>query len=110
MKTNTVVQSDAIRRILPHTCLTYREALESAFRKIARNEVVSSWMDAWEIQGTNPTIAQYAAVPDEGCLIDEKKSWLRTRSRCYRENLADGGNTGYYAFDWAWQLRDYSIK
>ncbi|MGZ3633337.1 MAG: SDR family oxidoreductase [Parachlamydiaceae bacterium] len=106
MKTSTVVHLDEIQRIFPHVCLSYQEALELAFQKIAQNEVVSSWMDSWEIAGTNPNIENYIQVPVEGCLKDERKVVVKDSQAAAIERIwRIGGETGYYALDWAWHLR-----
>lgn len=108
MKTNTVVQVGSIQEILPHRCLHYVEALELAFQKIAQNEVISSWMDSWEVKDVDPNIQTYIQVPTEGCLQDQqivevKDSKEATIARIW----CIGGRTGYYAFNWAWKLRGF---
>jgi len=106
MKTNTVVQLDEIKKIIPHLCLTYQEGLELAFQKISQNEVISSWMDSWEIRGTNPNIENYIQVPDEGCLKDERRALIKDSKAAAIERVwRMGGRTGYYALNWAWHLR-----
>ncbi len=106
MRSNTVVQLDEIQKIIPHLCLTYNEALELAFQKISQNEVISSWMDSWEILGNDPNIENYIEVPDEGCLKDERKIWVKDSKAAAIERVwSIGGSTGYYALDWAWHLR-----
>jgi uncharacterized protein YbjT (DUF2867 family) len=106
MKTNTVVQLDGIKTIIPHVCLTYNEALELAFQKISQNEVISSWMDSWEIRGTNPNIENYIQVPKEGCLKDERRVLIKDSKTAAIERIwRIGGSTGYYALNWAWHLR-----
>lgn len=106
MKTSTVVQKDEIQKILPHLCLTYTQALELAFQKISQNEVVSSWMDSWEIQGTHPNIENYIQVPEQGCLKDERKVLIKDSKAAAIERIwRIGGSTGYYGFNWAWHLR-----
>lgn len=106
MKTNTVVQLDEIQKIIPHTCLTYKEALELAFQKISQNEVVSTWMDSWEIGETDPNIENYIQVPKEGCLKDERRVLVKDSKAAVIERVwRIGGHTGYYALNWAWQLR-----
>lgn len=106
MKTSTVVQLDEIKKIIPHLCLTYKEALELAFQKISQNEVVSSWMDSWEIRGINPSIENYIQVPDEGCLKDERRVLIKDSKTAAIERIwRIGGSTGYYALNWAWHLR-----
>ncbi|MFS8562920.1 MAG: SDR family oxidoreductase [Rhabdochlamydiaceae bacterium] len=106
MKTSTVVQLDEIQKIIPHSCLTYTQALELAFQKISQNDVVSTWMDAWEITGDDPNIKNYMQVPDEGCLKDEQKALIKDSKEATIERIwRIGGDTGYYALNWAWHLR-----
>lgn len=108
MKTNTVVQNNEIQAIVPHHCLSYTEALELAFQKISQNEVVSSWMDSWEIKGTNPNIENYIQVPEEGCLIDKRRVLIKDSKAAAVERIWRlGGSTGYYAMNWAWHLRGF---
>lgn len=106
MKTNTVVKLNEIQKVFPHPCLTYREALELAFQKISQNEVISSWMDSWEIQGNDPNIENYIQVPLEGCLKDEKKVLIvDSREATIERVWRIGGSTGYYGLNSAWHLR-----
>lgn len=106
MKTNTVVQKNEIQKIIPHTCLTYTEALNLAFQMISQNEVVSSWMDSWEVRDTNPNIENYIQVPLEGCLKDERKVLIKGSKAAAIERIWQiGGSNGYYALNWAWHLR-----
>ena len=106
MKTSTIIQSNEIKKIIPHICLTYNEALELAFQKISQNEVISSWMDSWEIRGTNPNIENYIQVPDKGCLQDERRIMVKDSKAAAIERIwRIGGSTGYYALNWAWHLR-----
>lgn len=106
MKTSTIVQLDEIQKIIPHVCLTYTEALELAFQKVSQNEVISSWMDSWEIRGTDPNIENYIQVPDEGCLKDERRVLIKDSKAAAIERIwRIGGSRGYYAMNWAWHLR-----
>lgn len=108
MKTSTIVQKDEIQKIIPHPCLTYTQALELAFQKISQNEVISSWMDSWEITGTNPNIENYIQVPQEGCLKDEKRVLIKDSKGAAIERIWHiGGSTGYYGLNWAWHLRGW---
>ena len=106
MKTSSVVQLNEIQKIIPHLCLTYTEALEFTFQKISQNEVISSWMDSWEILGNDPNIENYVAVPDEGCLKDERRVLIKDSKAAAIERIwRIGGSAGYYALNWAWYLR-----
>lgn len=106
MKSNSVVLLDKIQKIIPHTCLTYAESLELAFQKIAQNEVVSTWMDSWETSDTDPNIANYIQVPEQGCLKDERRVVVKDSKAAAIERVwRIGGSQGYYSLNWAWHLR-----
>lgn len=106
MKANTIVQKDEIEKTIPHSCLKYTEALALAFQKISQNEVVSSWMDSWEIRGTNPNIENYVQVPKEGCLQDERRVAIKDSKAAAVERIWQiGGSHGYYGLNWAWHMR-----
>lgn len=106
MKTNTIVQKKEIQKIIPHQCLTYKEALELAFQMISQNEVVSTWMDSWEIRDTNPNIENFIQVPVEGCLKDERTALIKDSKTAAIERIwRIGGANGYYALNWSWHLR-----
>lgn len=106
MKTNTIVQKNEIQAIIPHSCLSYVEALKLAFQNISQNEVVSSWMDSWEILGTNPNIENYIEVPKEGCLRDERRVLIKdSKQATFERIMRIGGVNGYYGLKWAWHLR-----
>lgn len=106
MKTSSVVQLNEIQEIIPHVCLKYEQALELTFQKISQNEVISTWMDAWDIHGKDPNVENYMSVPDEGCLKDERRVLIRdSKSAAIERIWRIGGSNGYYALNWAWSLR-----
>lgn len=108
MKSSSTVQYKEIQSLIPHACLTYKEALKSAFQMISQNEVGSSWMDSWEISGEDPNIDDYVQIPYEGCLRDEKKVMVKDSKNATIERIwRIGGNTGYYSLNWAWNLRGF---
>ncbi|MFI0434771.1 MAG: SDR family oxidoreductase [Parachlamydiaceae bacterium] len=111
MKNRTTVELGEIQTIIPHTCLNYVKALQLTFQKIAEQDVISTWMDAWEIQGKNPDIRQYIQVPTEGCFKDERKVMIQDgKEEAINRMWRIGGQTGYYAMNWAWQLRGFIDK
>lgn len=106
MKISSVCQRNEIRQLIPHENLTFQEALKIVFQKIAQNEVLSTWMDAWDIDEVNPSISKYIEVPKEGCLHNEQKVRLMgTREAAVERIWRIGGDTGWYAMDWAWKMR-----
>lgn len=108
MKNSTVVQLKGIQDILPHSCLTYTEALELAFQNMMQKEVISTWMDSWEINKFNPTIEDYIQVPLEGCLKDERRILIKDSKEAATERIwGIGGDNRYYALNWTWSLRGF---
>lgn len=106
IKTSSVCRLNGIQNILPHTCLPFKKALELAFQNIAQNEVVSTWMDSWELEGTNPSINTFVEVPSDGCLKDEQRFIVGDSPDAAQKRIwSIGGNTGYYSLNWAWKLR-----
>ncbi len=106
MKISSVQRLDGIKRIIPHDCITFSQALELAFQKIAQNEVISTWMDSWDIKDIDPNLEKYVEVPKDGCLQDVRKVLVKdskedTVARIWRI----GGQTGYYSVNWAWKFR-----
>ncbi|MBY0529163.1 MAG: SDR family oxidoreductase [Rhabdochlamydiaceae bacterium] len=98
---NTKIQS-----ILPHQCLTFDQALELAFLKISQNEVLSTWMDSWELKGVNPDIQAFIQVPKEGCLHDVRRVPITIPvSEVKKRIWSIGGDRGWYSMNWAWWLR-----
>lgn len=106
MKNSTIVKLEGIQNIIPHKCLTYSEALELAFQNISQNEVVSNWMDSWEVSEIDPDIQHYIQVPNEGCLQDQQKVLIKDSKEATLARIWSlGGEKGYYSMDWAWHLR-----
>lgn len=106
MKSSTVVKLNEIKKIVPHPCLSYIEALKLAFQNIEKNAVISTWMDSWEIKSNDPNIEDYIQVPQKGCLKDERRILVKdSKEETTKRIWQIGGNTGYYSMNWAWSLR-----
>jgi uncharacterized protein YbjT (DUF2867 family) len=111
MKISSVQKLDGIKKIIPHECIPYTQAIELAFQRIAQNEVVSTWMDAWGNKEPDPSIEKYIEVPKEGCLRDVRKVLVKDSKEAAIERIwRIGGQTGYYSVDWAWKLRGFMDK
>lgn len=111
MKQNTRKLNTSIDRILPHKCLSYEKSLELAFQKIAQNAVVSTWMDAWNIEVTEKSIQPFIEVPQEGCLKDNQTFPITISLEEVLERVwSIGGRRGWYTMNWAWSLRGFIDK
>ncbi len=106
MKHSTRKLNKAIDDILPRSCLTYEEALQLAFQKIAQNEVVSTWMDPWNVDKIQGDVQNYIDVPVEGCLKDRQEvKALIPLDALQKRVWGLGGDQGWYSMNWAWGLR-----
>lgn len=106
MKISSVCHLNEMEKLIPHRCLSFHEALKIVFQKISQNEVLSTWMDAWDIKDLDPSIQKFIEVPKEGCLRNQQVVVLQAaKEECINRIWKIGGNTGWYALDWAWKLR-----
>ena len=70
-----LIKTEELNKILDITPISYKESLERAFSKIERNEVVSSWKDAFISSGSSFNISEFISVPTFGCFKDERESY-----------------------------------
>ncbi len=107
MKHNTRKLNHSIDDLLPHECIKYEKALENAFQKISQNEVISTWMDAWDLR----TPISGINVPEEGCLKDVQIVKIIGSPEAVIERFwSIGGSNGWYSMNWAWRLRGFIDK
>jgi len=106
MKQNTRKLKGDIDSVLPNQCLTYEESLQLAFQRIDQNEVVSTWMDAWDSKAVKEDIHEVIDVPREGCLKDIKVVPITIPLKDAMARVwSIGGERGWYSMNWAWRLR-----
>lgn len=111
MKADTYCRDQRIHQVLPHCCLSYVESIKLAFLNISQNEVTSTWMDSWEIHGQNPDIQKYVEVPKYGVLSNCQTLAIDGPIEPVLKKVwAIGGDSGWYAFNWAWKLRGLADK
>lgn len=102
----TVCRDNAITKVVPQVLLTYREAIEKAFGRIAQNRVPSSWFDALASGQLSPRLWKIFHVPEHGVLRDRRKQPLmRGREATLDAIWTLGGQAGWPAMNWAWRLR-----
>ena len=110
MKIEVICRNDAINKILDITPISYKESLKRAFSKIERNEVVSSWKDAFISSGSSFNISEFISVPTFGCFKDERESYFTSRENCTNKIWSIGGVNGWYYGNWLWRLRGFLDK
>jgi len=106
IKGSSIIKLKGIDSLYGHECLTYHKSLELAFQSIAQNEVISTWMDSWELEGLDPSISKYIEVPTEGCLIDERTlEIVDSKEEAIDRIWLVGSDMSAYSMGWAWKLR-----
>ncbi len=110
MKIEVICRNDEINRILEIEPISYKMSLERAFSKIDRNEVVSSWKDAFISSDFNYNISDFIEVPTYGCFRDLKERTFTHREECIDKIWSIGGENGWYYGNWLWRFRGFLDK
>lgn len=110
MKVEVICRNDDINRILGIEPISYQMALERAFSKIERNEVISSWKDAFISSGSSFNISDFIQVPSHGCFRDVRERRVSNRDNCINKIWSIGGESGWYYGNWLWRLRGFLDK
>jgi hypothetical protein len=112
LKNDTVVDpARSIERVVPHACMSYREALALAFRRIEQNEVVSSWSDAMSSGTLRPDYMNAIQIPKNGMFFDrQRRNFTRPVAEVLDNIWHIGGDRGWYKTDWLWRIRGIMDK
>ncbi|MFC5271639.1 SDR family oxidoreductase [Adhaeribacter terreus] len=111
LKSDTVVQNDQIKNLIPHACIPYEEALKLAFSKIEQNSVISSWTDALVSGTIRQDYMDFVQIPQNGVLTDKQIIPLEGEYNHVLENIWQiGGKRGWYKTDWLWNIRGFLDK
>ena len=106
LSTNFICKDKRIDTILPHTCLSYQEAVKRSFQTIEENAVISSWKDALSASDFKPDFQHYMQVPQKGCLQDAQVFPFEGDPKNVLEKIwMVGGDTGWYGTDPLWNIR-----
>lgn len=102
----TVCRDRRILAIIPQELLTYTEAIEAAFARIAQNLVPSSWIDSLSSGNLNPAFLRSIQVPEHGVLRDRQRVPLvAEQGRVIDALWSIGGRNGWPSMNWAWKAR-----
>jgi hypothetical protein len=99
LKNRVVCRNDLATKLMPHECLTIREAMDAALAKMYAGDVETAWSDAGVMRG-DPSWAGGTEF------IDRREMTINaTQSAVWSAVCAMGGKRGYYALDWLWRIR-----
>lgn len=110
MKIEVICRNDEINKILGIEPISYRQAIERAFSKIERNEVVSSWKDAFISSDFNANISEFIQVPSFGCFKDVREETISNPGDCIEKIWSIGGDNGWYYGNALWRFRGFVDK
>lgn len=102
----TVCKDERIKELIPQDLLTYREAIEKAFARIAQNKVPSSWIDSLSSGRLSPEFFRSIRVPEHGVLRDQQTVRLTGEPEKTLDLIwGIGGRNGWPSMNWAWKVR-----
>ncbi len=110
MKVEVVCQDNDLKDLLKIDLLSYKEAIELAFDRIAQQEIVSSWTDALSSHTLEDGIADLVQIPTHGCFTDKRKVLVGDEDRVLDRIWAIGGKQGWYYANWLWGIRGFMDK
>ncbi|MGJ3235029.1 SDR family oxidoreductase [Marivirga sp.] len=111
MKNEVIVKNKGIENIVPEELIPYSEAVKMAFDRIAQNEVVSSWKDAFASSKINTELMEFIQVPTYGCFVDKRSSTFKRNHSEVLQNIWEiGGDRGWYYWNFLWKIRGYMDK
>lgn len=99
LRNRLVCRNDDAARLMPHRCMTIREAIDAALANIEAETVETAWSDAGVVPG-DPRWAGGTVFVDRReatTEADPLSVWGAVSSI--------GGKTGYYGVDWLWRVR-----
>jgi len=99
LKNRVVCRNDEALRLMPHQCLTIREAMDAALAKVHAGRIETAWSDAGVMPG-DPDWAGGTVFVDR-----REVTSPATPAAVWAAVSALGGARGYYAVDWLWRLR-----
>ena len=105
MHMEDLCRNNDINKILDIMPISYGESLDNAFYKVERNEVVSSWKDAFISSDFDFNTLNDIQVPTTGCFIYSSEKSFESREDCIHKIWCIGGENGWYYGNWLWRLR-----
>ena len=104
LRNEVVVNDNAVAEGLVERLIPFDEAVRRALDRSSDGNVVTRWSDA----AASPAMAQPSDPEWAGGTLQFDERTVETAAApddLYWAFARIGGDTGYYAFDWAWKLR-----
>ena len=110
MKIEIVCSENNLNEILGIELLSYKQAVQNAFDRIAQQEVISSWTDALANDALEKGVSQLLEVPKFGCYKDERSKIITDENKTIDRIWTIGGEKGWYYANWLWRFRGFIDK
>jgi len=112
MKVDVVARDHELSDKLGIEPISYSQAVELAFDKIAQHSVLSSWKDSLVHSSQLGSLRHLMQVPSYGCFKDKQVQPVRhnTVEQVWANIESIGGSRGWYFADFMWRLRGFLDK
>ncbi len=108
MGVEVIGKKSAINTILDVNPVSYKKAVQLAFKKIEQNSIISSWKDSYISSGKlKRYVHEFINVPEFGCFKDIKTRTISNHNKTITKIWAIGGETGWYYGTLLWKLRGF---
>lgn len=99
LRNRVVCRTDEAIRLMPHECLTIRQAMDAAISQAETGSIETAWSDA----GVMPGDPSWAGGTE---FVDRREvTSSATAEAIWSAVCSLGGVRGYYASDWLWRVR-----
>jgi len=108
MGVEVIGKKSNINQKLAVSPMTYKKAVNLAFKKIEQNSIISSWKDSYVSSGRlKKYVHEFINVPEFGCFKDLKKRKINNKKETLQKVWAIGGDTGWYCGNFLWKIRGF---
>ena len=109
LKSEVTIQNDNAKKYFPNIIpISYEDSVRNAIKEIEENQVISRWNDTtngvWEKNSLNEI--------SQALYIDRKEMDISNieASKVYQSFTSIGGENGWFAFDFLWEIRGFIDK
>lgn len=109
LKSEVTIQNDNAKKYFPNILpISYEDSVRNAIKEIEENQVISRWNDTadgvWEKNNSNQI--------SQALYMDRKEADISNiqASKVYQSFTSIGGENGWFAFDFLWEIRGFIDK
>jgi uncharacterized protein YbjT (DUF2867 family) len=105
LRNEVVVRDPSARELFPHIVpMDYASAVAAALAQLEAASVETAWSDA--LGTTQGDVPPVTLTTSEGMVLEQRQTLVdRSAAEVFAAFASLGGETGWLAMNWAWQLR-----